>query len=101
MKERLHLPAAKPNNGPAPAKPAAKPAAETTKRHYDNVREFQLTDGRPIAVHRHCIRWACPLKNDPDRATLVATKEGAGPMPMAITYTAFMSWWLEKPKAER
>jgi len=59
------------------------------------VREFQLIDGRPIALHRHGIRFATPLKEDPERATLVGIMAGKSPLPLSITYASFMAWWLK------
>lgn len=70
-------------------KPAKRPYDPTT------IREFQLTDGRPVALHRHSVRFATPLKDNPQNATLVAVREGEKPMPLAITYPNFiMKWWL-------
>jgi len=63
-----------------------------------NVREFHLLDGRPISIHRRSVRFACPLKTNPEGATLVGLKEGVSACPLKIRYTEFKAWWLERSK---
>ena len=91
-RKQLTLASAKTAADTAPVKATPAPAA---KRPYDHtaIREFTFPDGRPISIHRHSIRFATPLKDDPEHATLVSTKEGASPMPLKVTYADFMAWW--------
>jgi hypothetical protein len=92
QRERLTLASLKiavPSPSPAPAKPA--PAAKRSGR--DCIREFSFPDGRPITLHRDTIRFAAPLKTDPEHACLVASKDGASPMPLMVRYADFVAWW--------
>ena len=87
-----------------PVEPVAKPApvarealklVARERKPYDptNVREFTFPDGRQISLHRHTVRFATPLKSNPEQVTLVASKNGENPMPVAIAYADFMAWW--------
>ncbi len=85
----------------AKSSPPAKATAEPQKRPWTPfnprimVREFEMTDGRLITLHRADIRFATPLKSDPETATLAGIKTGANPMPLKLAYADFIQWWLE------
>jgi hypothetical protein len=77
---------------PAPP-PAPAPAAPAKKHPALDLREFQLPDGRPMALLRGVVTFAVPDKNDPDTATVVGIRN-ARAVPLRINYTDFMRWWL-------
>src|SRR6516165_10207849 len=73
-RERLSLKpdkaAAPPKAPAAPAAPASAPATPA-KRPYDHascIREWQLTDGRAVALHKHSVMLVTPLRDDPDNS---------------------------------
>jgi hypothetical protein len=77
---------------PPPAPPAPPAAAPAKKHHVSSIREFQLLDGRAIALLRDAVTFAVPDKNDPDAATVVGLRN-ARAVPLRISYTSFMAWW--------
>src|ERR1700751_4187083 len=95
--DRLDLPgsAAKAENGVAKTVETATPVSASQKRPHapfdpgEHVREFAFPDGRPISIHRHGVRFACPLKHDPENLTLVGLKDGEKPVPLRIPYADF------------
>jgi len=85
---RLALPA---SNGPAA--PPAEPKQEAKQRPKANdVREFQMLDGRVIALHRSVVTFAVAERNEPDTATIVGLRN-ARAVPIRLNYTSFMAWW--------
>jgi hypothetical protein len=95
---RLAMPAANdsPEKAPAPPAPTTAPTpapAPAKKHHASNIREFQMTDGRPIALLRDTVTFACPNKDAPDTATIVGLRNSRA-VPLRISYTAFLQWWL-------
>jgi hypothetical protein len=93
-KERSRLtmaPAPTPPPAPAPAAPA--PAAPPKKHLASDLREFQLLDGRPLALLRGTVTFATPDKNDPETATVVGLRNSRA-VPLRISYVSFMQWWL-------
>jgi len=91
----LTLPGKAPN-GAAEAKAATekRPAREPYQAGRD-VREFEIPDGRPMAIHRHAVRFACPAKTDPEAVTIVGLKDSDGACPIKIAYAEFVAWWRE------
>jgi len=90
----------KASNGAAEAKAVSEPQTAPQRRprgepyHVgQHVREFAFEDGRPIAIHRHAVRFACPLKDDPENLTLVGIKDTQRPCPLRVTYVEFVAWW--------
>ena len=87
-------PAPAPAPDPAPAAPVKPPATAVRRRpNPEIIREFTFPDGRPITLHRDTVRFAAPLKTDPEHATLVASKDGASAMPLMVQYRDFCAWW--------
>jgi hypothetical protein len=102
-RDRLALPgsAAKAANGVAKVLETETPVSPPQKRPHapfdpgKHVREFAFPDGRPISIHRHGVRFACPLKDDPENLTLVGLKDGEKPVPLRVSYADFKAWWVE------
>jgi hypothetical protein len=94
-------------NGVAKVPETETPATEPQKRPHapegpgKHVREFAFPDGRPILIHRHGVRFACPLKDDPENLTLVGLKDGDKPVPLRIPYVEFKAWWIEARKQRK
>ena len=100
---RLAMPAA--NGGPekapaapapapaSPAPPAPAPAVKQQRPISRDLREFQLLDGRPLALLRGTVTFATPEKNEPETATVVGIRNSRA-VPLRISYTAFLQWWL-------
>jgi hypothetical protein len=97
-RERLTLSAKTDKAVPPPKAPAAAPVARTKPYdHARHVREWQLEDGRPFAVHRHAVFFVCPLKNDAS-LSLVSVRGGKNPVPIRAAYQTFLSWWVAGQK---
>jgi hypothetical protein len=92
MKEKLTLPG-KPNGDPAPV--PAKPSKPQRSDGATAVREFQLLDGRPMALHKTVVMFAVPLQTDPEGATVVGIRN-AKACPLRVPYPEFLKWWLIK-----
>jgi hypothetical protein len=88
--QRLAIPAA--SNG-GPDKPPAASAAPAKKQHASNVREFQMTDGRAIALLRDAVTFAVPHKDEPDTVTVVGLRN-ARAVPIRVNYVTFLQWWV-------
>jgi hypothetical protein len=102
-RDRLALPGGegKAANGAMNVPETETPASEPQKRPCEpygpgtHAREFAFPDGRPILIHRHGVRFACPLKDDPENLTLAGLKDGDKPVPLRIPYADFKAWWIE------
>jgi hypothetical protein len=90
-RSRLTLPAT--NGGPDKPPPAPAPPAAPAKKPASDIREFQLLDGRPIALVRSTVSFATPHKDEPDTAVIVGLRN-ARAVPIRASYTSFLQWWL-------
>ena len=92
---RLSLPGvngpATPPPAPAEEKQAAKPKPAPT----NDIREFQMLDGRPIGIHRLSVTFAAPNKDAPDKETIVGLRH-AKAVPLRVNHASFMQWWWKK-----
>jgi len=93
MKEKLTLPAKAKPNGDRAAPPATPPVTKPSGAAL--IREFQMMDGRPMALHKSVVQFAAPMQSNPERATIVGIKN-AKACPLKIPYADFLKWWLVK-----
>ena len=76
------------------AKPASDKKREAKRIDYAGlIREFEFPDGRKVAIHKHAVLFCTPLKDNPEKSTLVGVKGGDKPMPLNIAYVDFLGWW--------
>lgn len=59
-----------------------------------HIREFQLPDGRRIAVDRRSVAFAAQCKEQPTKRTVLAFRAGkAGPCPVMAPIDDVLPWW--------
>jgi len=71
-----------------------------------HIREFQLPDGRRIAVDRRSVAFAVQCKEKPAEQTVLAFRAGkAGPCPVMAPIDNVLPWWsgedAQKPTGDK
>ena len=61
-------------------------------KHKLHFRELQLTDGRPITIHRHAVKFFCPPKDSPADSTIAGIKSAEKAIPLKVAYAEFRAW---------